>query len=270
MDLGSSFFFFLVWIGLVHDWPLNGGFSARRQPNLLSNPAVTGPFFVLQNTHKGHLLGCPRIILKCKYFLSNAFFVCIYIYVYTVWCRYNVVNFLQIPLNRHSIARPHGPAIECLFWVYTLIYILHQSMQWRVKYHVILDHVIMALKCKYIYILSAISNHICSTLNVLNHHGLVTPYAINDLSTFIEVMAWRQAITETNADLLWTYLYEISFQENVIENVGGTWGSYLFEPLCINSGSSLLTRMPSSYKSGQNGGKLFWWDVGYSEWESRT
>ena len=51
----------------------------------------------------------------------------IYIYIYicsfiihvvncTVRCRYNAVNFLQNPLNRHPIARSWGRDMGCLLW----------------------------------------------------------------------------------------------------------------------------------------------------------
>ena len=53
----------------------------------------------------------------------------------SVQCQYNIVNFLQNPQNRHSIARPrgrdmgvsfvsYGRAMECLLWVQSLISIL--------------------------------------------------------------------------------------------------------------------------------------------------
>ena len=35
----------------------------------------------------------------------------------TVWCRYNAVNFLQIPHKKHPIARPWGRDMRCLLWV---------------------------------------------------------------------------------------------------------------------------------------------------------
>ena len=36
---------------------------------------------------------------------------------YTVRCRYNAVNFLQNPHNRHPIARPWGWGMGCLLWL---------------------------------------------------------------------------------------------------------------------------------------------------------
>ena len=64
---------------------------------------------------------------------------------YTVWCLYNTVNFLQNIHERHPAARPSGWAMGCLFWVQPLVDILPQFLQWRMKYHVILDCVITAL-----------------------------------------------------------------------------------------------------------------------------
>ena len=42
--------------------------------------------------------------------------VCYSEYIYTVQCRYNAVNFLENPYNRHPIARPSGRAMGCLLW----------------------------------------------------------------------------------------------------------------------------------------------------------
>ena len=36
--------------------------------------------------------------------------------LYTVQCRYNAVNFLENPHNRHPIARPWGRGMGCLLW----------------------------------------------------------------------------------------------------------------------------------------------------------
>ena len=36
---------------------------------------------------------------------------------YTVRCRYNAVNFLQNPHNRHPIAHPSGRDMGCLLWI---------------------------------------------------------------------------------------------------------------------------------------------------------
>ena len=63
----------------------------------------------------------------------------------TVRCRYNAVNFLQIPHRRNPIASPSGRGMGYLLWVQPLIYILPHFLQWCVQYHVILDRVIMAL-----------------------------------------------------------------------------------------------------------------------------
>ena len=62
-------------------------------------------------------------------------------------CRYNAVTLLQIPHQRHPMAHPLGRYIGCILWVQTLIYILNQSLRWRMQYHVILDRVITALDC---------------------------------------------------------------------------------------------------------------------------
>ena len=38
------------------------------------------------------------------------------LYMYTVQCRYNAVNFLENPHNRHPISRPWGRGMGCLLW----------------------------------------------------------------------------------------------------------------------------------------------------------
>ena len=66
---------------------------------------------------------------------------------YTVWWRYNAVDFLQNHHKRHPIARPLGRDMGFLLWVQTYIHIPPQSPQWCVQYHIILDRVITALDC---------------------------------------------------------------------------------------------------------------------------
>ena len=65
----------------------------------------------------------------------------------TVRCRYNAVNFLPNPHEIHPIACPLGRGIVCNLWFDTLIYILLQSTQCRIRFCVILDRVITALDC---------------------------------------------------------------------------------------------------------------------------
>ena len=67
----------------------------------------------------------------------------------TLECRYNVVSFLKTPHKRHPIACPLGQDMGCLLWIEPLIYILSQSVQWCMQYHLILDCVIMAPDCSY-------------------------------------------------------------------------------------------------------------------------
>ena len=67
--------------------------------------------------------------------------------LYTVRCRYNAVNFLPNPHEIHPIARPLGRGMVCNLWFDTLIYILLQSTQCRIRFCVIFDRVITALDC---------------------------------------------------------------------------------------------------------------------------
>ena len=75
----------------------------------------------------------------------------IYIYIYTVQCRYNAVNFIT-NIKKHPIARPFGRGIRCILWIQHLIDILPQFLQLFMQYLTILDRVITALDCIYIYI----------------------------------------------------------------------------------------------------------------------
>ena len=58
-----------------------------------------------------------------------------------------LVNFLHIPHKSHLIAHPLGQAMRCPLWIQILIYILLQSLQRCMQYHVILDRVLMAMDC---------------------------------------------------------------------------------------------------------------------------
>ena len=65
----------------------------------------------------------------------------------TVQRRYNAVNFLPNPHKIHPIARPLGRGMVCNLCFDTLIYILLQSTQCRIRYRVIFDRIITALNC---------------------------------------------------------------------------------------------------------------------------
>ena len=65
-----------------------------------------------------------------------------------MWCRYNTVNLLQNPYNRHPLACPWGQDMACLLWFYNLIHFLALLSQCRMCYHDSrLDRIIMALDC---------------------------------------------------------------------------------------------------------------------------
>ena len=53
----------------------------------------------------------------------------------TVWCRFNAVNFLKNPHNRHPISRPLGRDMGCLLWEQTLIYVMLEPLHCCRKYH---------------------------------------------------------------------------------------------------------------------------------------
>ena len=93
--------------------------------------------------HQWHDLGAlkhnrsncmPNFLLLCQLYYSVVPFI--------TWS-----DFSQIFTKDDPIAHPLGRAMGCLLWVQTLIDVLNPFLQWRVKYHVILDRVIMALDC---------------------------------------------------------------------------------------------------------------------------
>ena len=68
-------------------------------------------------------------------------------FLYTMWCRYNAVSFIPNPHKRHPIAHPLGWGMGCILRLQTLIYILHQSLQCWMQYHITLDRFMTALSC---------------------------------------------------------------------------------------------------------------------------
>ena len=65
----------------------------------------------------------------------------------TMWCHYNLVNFLKNSHKIHPIAHPLGRDMGCLLYAPNLIYIWPRSLQWCMQYHLILYHVITAPDC---------------------------------------------------------------------------------------------------------------------------
>ena len=55
--------------------------------------------------------------------------------------------FCKIPPKRHPIARPLASGMGCLLWIQILIYILLESLERCMLYHVILDRVVTVLHC---------------------------------------------------------------------------------------------------------------------------
>ena len=104
-------------------------------------------------------------ILQRVYWFLNTIKICsdsliFILYIYTVWCRYNAVNFLTNIHKRHPIARPLGRGMGCILWIQRLIDTLSQFMQLFMQYLTILDRVITALHsmCKFYCKLSDIMN----------------------------------------------------------------------------------------------------------------
>ena len=67
----------------------------------------------------------------------------------TVQCRYNAVNFHPNPHKRHPIAHPWERDMGCLLWMGCLwcIICLPQSLPNHMQNHVMLDHALTALDC---------------------------------------------------------------------------------------------------------------------------
>ena len=69
-----------------------------------------------------------------------SFSICFFFLLGTVRCRYNAVNFLSNPYNRHPIAHPWGRGIGCLLWVQIFFYI-YSSAAVLLMWHAISWHI---------------------------------------------------------------------------------------------------------------------------------
>ena len=87
-----------------------------------------------------------------------------------MWCRYNAVNFLTNIHKRHPIARPLGRGMGRLLWIQHLIDVLTQLLKLFMWYLTILDRVITALDCTYIYIYIGSCWLKCLLLNFAGFH----------------------------------------------------------------------------------------------------
>ena len=66
----------------------------------------------------------------------------------TVWCCYNVANFLKKKINeRHPIAHPFWQGMGYLLWIQHLTDILPQFLQLSMKFLTMLDHVRHSTVC---------------------------------------------------------------------------------------------------------------------------
>ena len=63
---------------------------------------------------------------------------------FTVWCIYNIINFLLNPHNRHTIVPLWWWDMKCLLWAPILIYVLSQLLQCCMQYHFFLDYITRA------------------------------------------------------------------------------------------------------------------------------
>ena len=87
-------------------------------------------------------------VLCIMVFCHGCFFpAIIYCIKGTVRCRYSVISFLKNSHERHPIAHLLGRDTGCLLWLQTLIYILPQSVQRSLQYHVLCGCVITAHHC---------------------------------------------------------------------------------------------------------------------------
>ena len=99
-----------------------------------------------------NMIYCPDY--KITYQLTRFFCFNEHTNQHTVGCRYNAINFLQNPHNRHPIARTWGRAMRCLLWLqiqtrYVSVFaVIHTTLfyvwppyngTWRVVMHPTLD-----------------------------------------------------------------------------------------------------------------------------------
>ena len=90
------------------------------------------------------------ILWRSYMFQTYTCFSYIYhIYIYTVRCRCNAANIPPSPHKIHPIARPEKRDVGGNLLFDTLIYMLLQSTQSCMKYHVILDRITTTLDSKY-------------------------------------------------------------------------------------------------------------------------
>ena len=141
--------------------------------------------------------------------------ILIYIYIYTVRCRYNAVNFLSNPHKIHPIARPLGRGMVCDLWFDTLIYILLQSTQCGKRYRVIFDRVITTLDRIYVYICVCV--YVCHlqiepTQNAQVTMWFVIPcFQLVDFAIIMMILICKgdveSNLTKIGPFKLYTYLY---------------------------------------------------------------
>ena len=100
---------------------------------------------------KGDSIGIFFFFKKKNIFLISSWVSWLHFF-YRIQCGAVIMwwIFSKIFAKRHPIVRLSGRGIGCLFWGQPLIDIPPQFLQWRVQYHVILDHVITALDCVFI------------------------------------------------------------------------------------------------------------------------
>ena len=130
----------------------------------------------------------------------------------TVRCCYNPVDFLQNLHNIHPIACLFVRGMGCILWVQTVIYTLPQSLQWCMQYHVILDHVIMALdsiweymgfSSEYIWFCWKLVTKIRLTQNVYRLRELVVIHKYTCLHWYIY---WN---------VIWIFVLQVRFQQTI-------------------------------------------------------
>ena len=152
----------------------------------ISPVTVLTAVIIQQNIHKGHPIprpdgrgmGCPVWAIYKVPILCEFSIMC------PVLCELSIMptspsksNPVRVPKNtgnffflnthkRHSIARPHGWAMEYLLWVYSLIYILRLSVLCFMWYRVMIHDVIISIVS---YRLTSFTFK--SSINHIYHHN---------------------------------------------------------------------------------------------------
>ena len=129
-------------------------------------------------------------------------------------CPYSTINFLQNPHKWHPIAGPLGWGLVCLLWIQILIYILLQSLQSYMQYHLVLERIITALDCIYLLVITWTSADLTSRRMKTHLIGIGLEYYkishIKSWATLFKPLTNNLSMLHQKVQVFYIYSYEIS------------------------------------------------------------